>query len=286
MPLPAVKVPDVTQRWAAGRQSWRRHGRFDPDRHVVEPVPEPVAKAFVTGHHYSGTYPAAIHRFGLFDRRQPADDGRPGRLVGVAVFAMPMQAKVLTGPFPDLAPAVESVELSRFVLHDDVPANAESWTLARTFAALHDRGVRGVVSFADLMPRRRADGTTVTPGHVGTIYQATNALYAGRATARTITVLPDGTTLSARAMQKVRRGEQGHAYVTRRLVDLGAAPPDGTVDAAAWLAASLTGIGAVKVRHRGNHRFVFPLGANRRARDRIRIGLPVGDTYPKQPDTT
>jgi hypothetical protein len=31
------------------------------------------------------------------------------------------------------------------------------------------------------------------PGHVGTIYAATNAVYTGRATARTVKLLPDGT---------------------------------------------------------------------------------------------
>lgn len=36
------------------------------------------------------------------------------------------------------------------------------------------------------------------PGHTGTIYAASNAVLTGRATPRTITVLPDGRTLSAR----------------------------------------------------------------------------------------
>ncbi|MDO0929927.1 hypothetical protein QQY24_33040 [Streptomyces sp. TG1A-8] len=70
---------------------------------------------------------------------------------------------------------MESLECSRFVLLDECPANAESWFLARCFDALLARGVRGVVSFADPVPRTDASGAVVAVGHVGTIYLA----YAG-----------------------------------------------------------------------------------------------------------
>ena len=42
-----------------------------------------------------------------------------------------MQRRVLTAVFPDLEPYAESLELSRFVLAESVPANGESWFLAR-----------------------------------------------------------------------------------------------------------------------------------------------------------
>lgn len=64
---------------------------------------------------------------------------------------------------------------SRFVLLDECPGNSESWFLARCFDALLADGVRGVVPFADPVPRRTASGRLVMPGHVGTIYQG----YAG-----------------------------------------------------------------------------------------------------------
>lgn len=102
------------------------------------------------------------------------------RLVGVAVFGVPVQRAVLSSALPTLEPYRESQELSRFVLLDEVPANAESWFLARCFGELRDAGVRGVVSFADPVPRRAADGTVLAPGHVGIIYQAAGAAYAGR----------------------------------------------------------------------------------------------------------
>lgn len=261
-----------------GRQSWRHlsEGGFDATRYVVEPVPEADAKAFVVARHYSRSYPAALHRLGLFD----VADGQP-RLVGVAVFGIPVAAAVLRNAFPTLQPYSESVELSRFVLLDECPANSESWFLARCFEHLLAAGVRGVVSFADPMPRRDADGHTVAAGHVGTIYQASNAIYAGRGTARTLTVLRDGTVLNARAAQKVRASEQGQAYVTARLTALGASAPRQGQDPGEWLRTALAATGAAQVRHRGAHRYLFPLGRTRRDRARIRLGFTALPGYPK-----
>jgi hypothetical protein len=57
-----------------------------------------------------------------------------------------------------------------------------------------------VVSFADAVARVVA-GRTLFVGHVGTIYQASNAVLTGRSTRRYITVLRDGTSPSDRAQQ-------------------------------------------------------------------------------------
>lgn len=83
------------------------------------------------------------------------------------------------------------------MLLPECPGNSESWFLARCFRALLSHGVRGVVSFADPVPRRTASGALIMPGHMGTIYAATNAVYAGRATARTVKLLPDGTVFNS-----------------------------------------------------------------------------------------
>lgn len=111
-------------------------------------------------------------------------------LVGVAVLSVPMRAQVLTDVF-DLEPYTEALELGRFVL-TDTPANAEFWMLSRVFELAADEGLRGLVSFSDPMPRQRevldiaTDGAierrmeTLTPGHVGVIYQATNGRACGR----------------------------------------------------------------------------------------------------------
>jgi hypothetical protein len=57
------------------------------------------------------------------------------------------------------------------------------------------QGLCGVVSFSDPVPRRTAAGTLVFPGHIGTIYQASNAEYLGRRTPCRI-LLPEGRLLS------------------------------------------------------------------------------------------
>ncbi|MGW5657222.1 Mom family adenine methylcarbamoylation protein [Streptomyces humi] len=218
-------------------------------------------------------------QFGMYDV-----SGAERRLCGVAVFGVPVSTAVLTNPLPGLQPFTQSVECSRFVLLPECPGNSESWFLARTFDALLADGVLGVVSFADPVPRRSASGRLVMPGHVGTIYAATNAVYTGRATPRTVKLLPDGTTFHDRTAQKIRRREQGHEYATARLVALGAPPPRPGADPAVWLREALAAVGIRRIRHRGAHRFVFRLGRTRQEREAIELGFPALRPYPKQPD--
>ncbi|MEU0949847.1 hypothetical protein ABZ379_45405 [Streptomyces canus] len=286
--LPFMDLPEVPtaspwcQRWRERTHSWAhvRDGGFDARRYSVDVITdEETAKGFVLTHHYSGSYPAAIAQFGLYDH---ADGER--RLCGVAVFGVPVSTAVLTKPLPELRPYTESVEASRFVLLDECPANSESWFLANCLNRLLARGVRGVVSFADPVPRRTASGVLVMPGHVGTIYAATNAEYAGRATARTVKLLPDGTVFHDRTAQKIRRQEQGHHYAEAQLVTLGAPVLRAGCDPAVWLRQALVAVGARNVRHRGAHRYVWRLGRTRREREQIKLGLPALRPYPKMTD--
>lgn len=154
----------------------------------------------------------------------------------------------------------------------EVPGNAGSWFLARVFEAAAERGLRGVVAFADPVPRHVA-GRVLFAGHPGQVYTAANAAYLGRATARTLIVLPDGAVLSARSAQKVRAGERGHAHVERQLVQLGATPRRPHAGRAAWLTDALNEIGATRLRHGGNHRYAFRLGSTARLRARVRLGM-------------
>jgi hypothetical protein len=139
--LPELRVDGPwCQRWRDRRYSWRHRsdGGFDPDRYRVAPIEEAAAKAFVTAHHYSGTYPAAVRRYGMWD--QPT-----GQLVGVAVYGVPMSLRVLTNVLPDLEPLTESLELSRFVPLDGpgnqdsersrVRCNRRRWTVRATGAS-------------------------------------------------------------------------------------------------------------------------------------------------------
>ncbi len=248
-------------------------GRFTGCGYTVEPIgDDTTARAFVLAHHYSGSYVAARRRFGLYHR---------GELVGVAVYSNPAALAVLTCVLPELNPRCESVELGRFVLLDEVPGNAESWFLARCHEQLLAGGVAGIVSFSDPVPRRLPSGELVSPGHVGTIYQATNAVYTGKSDRRTLWVLPDGTIFNGQALQKIRQRKQGHVYAERQLIRWGARPMRAGEDPKVWLREARTACGVTTFRHPGCHRYVFALGRNDRARKQVRIALPA-QPYPKK----
>lgn len=253
------------QRWRAGRDSYRPAGEvIDPRAFEVAAIGEDrVAKAFVVDHHYSASYPAARFRFGLY---------LGAELVGVSVFSHPASDKVLTSVFPGVA--LESVELGRFVLLDDVPANGETWFLGRCFELLRREALLGVVSFSDPVARRRADGSVVFPGHIGTIYQAHNGLYLGRSTPRSLHLLPDGTVFSARTAQKIRSRDRGWRYSAAVLERHGAAPLSPEEDAGAWLRLWLPRL-TRPLRHPGNHRYAWALAR------RVRRHLPEAQAYPK-----
>ena len=98
---------------------------FDPTQFGVEILRDRDAKAFVTGHHYSGSYPAARLAVGLMRRSGVG----ASRLVGACVFGVPMNERSVPryiGVEPN-----NGVELSRLVLLDEV---------------LADKVLRGVVS--------------------------------------------------------------------------------------------------------------------------------------------
>jgi hypothetical protein len=138
--------------------------------------------------------------------------------------------------------------------------NGETWFLNHAFREYAAAaGIRGVVSFSDPVARTTAAGETVFLGHIGGIYQASNARYCGRSTPRTLCLLPDGTVLSARALQKVRKLECGHDYVERVLVGHGARPRLDGQDPRRWLREALDAACVRRARHPGNHR-VGPAG--------------------------
>jgi hypothetical protein len=251
------------QRWRDRRGSYRHPGEvIDTSAHEVAPIAhDTTARAFVEQHHYSGSYPAARFRFGLY---------RGPELVGVAVFSHPVNNKTLTSVFP--GEATDSVELGRFVLLDGVPGNGETWFLARCFAALRAEGLNGVVSFSDPLARTDASGNAIFGGHVGTIYQASNGVYLGRGTARTLRLLPSGRVLNDRAIQKVRARERGWRYVVADVVAAGAPEPGDDLDG--WLRMALPAVTRT-FRHPGNHKYAWALArAARRA-------LPASLPYPK-----
>jgi hypothetical protein len=233
------------QRWRRGRSSYRPAGEpIDPTRYGVELLAgDTTPRDFVIRHHYMGSYPAARCRVGLYRMRE---------LVGVAVFSVPASEKVL----PKWLPGLRGVDLGRLVLLDDVPANGETWFLARALKVVRgELGVDAVMSMSDPFVRTAVDGTVVKPGHVGVIYQALGARYLGRSNRNTIYVAPDGRTFNNVAQSKLRTGRRGRAYAAGQVLDLGGPERDGDESAHEWLARAREGWR--RVRHPGNHVYAW-----------------------------
>lgn len=258
-------IVGACQRWRERRGTYRPAGETISTRAwEVAPIDDDrTARAFVQHHHYSGSYPAARERFGLYSSS--------GVLSGVAVFSVPAQPKAL-----DVLPGDRDScgELGRLVLLDAVPANGESWFVARCFELLRREGWTGVLSHADPVSRSTAAGVAVFPGHIGTIYQALNGRHVGRTGPRTLRLLPDATVLSARAMSKIRKREKGWRYAAAILERHGAEPLRETEDAAAWLRLWYSRL-TRPMRHGGNLKYAWAL------RSRDRRHLPAGLPYPK-----
>lgn len=166
------------------------------------------------------------------------------------------------------------------MLLDQVPGNGESWFVARCFRLLRAEKpeVEGVVSYCDPVERRGDDGQIVMPGHVGTVYQALNAKYRGRGSARTLWVGPAGQFISERALSKLRQGDSGADYAEQQLRSIGAPPRARGENACAWW-SRIKSHGCLRsIRHPGNHVYVFGLTASARQR----LGAADPGVYPKR----
>lgn len=257
----------VTQRWRKRKARYRPAGETINPRHYEVAVldDEKLAKEFVAENHYLETLPPVRRRFGLYRRT---------RLVGVAIFTVPTSYKAITKFFGSTDHKAY-MDLGRFVLLHEVESNGESWFLARCLHLLRKQGVPGVMTFADPEPRRGAQGSIVFPGHIGTCYQALNATFYGRATARTLRLFPDGSSFNDRTASKLRKGEKGLRYACKFLEQRGAEPvPEDRETRARWFKFWRERL-TRGYRHRGNLRYVFALDPQ------LRKHIPPGLPYPR-----
>jgi hypothetical protein len=257
----------LSQRWNSGRDSYRPAGETIQTRkyEVAEIELDRTAKRFVQRHHYSGSMPPARRRYGLY---------RGSELVGVAVFAVAQNYATYRGLPGDRDTCLD---LGRFVLLDDVPANGETWCLARCFDLLRRDGFVTVVSFSDPARRTNASGVEVFGGHVGTIYQAHNAVYLGRSKPERKWMRPDGRVIPGRALTKIRQRRRGQRYAVQELVELGAKPLGPDEDAHAWVEHWIPRL-CRPLRHPGNHKYAWAL--DRRDRRHMPRSLPFPKVLP------
>lgn len=243
----------VCQRWRQRRDAYRPAGEvIDPQRYDVVTLQRADAKAFVLAHHYAASFPAARFCVGLF---------RSGELVGVFALSHPASEAALDVLLPEGGDG--RAELGRLVLRDDVPANGESYFVARAFELARREGFTAICSRAD-----------PAFGHVGTVYQATNGVYLGQARRRTRRVFADGSVLSDRVLSKLRAKEDGWERERDKLVARGAPPPRRGQLWARWVKVARDAL-TTPVRHPGTHCYAWAL-------DRaLRRHLPPSQAYPK-----
>lgn len=182
--------------------------------YAVAAIPATIGKKFIVQHHYSKGVHNGPMCFGLM---------KNGTLVGVCAFAAPSSENVRASLFGE--EYKDSVtELHRLVLLDEVPKNAESFFIVRALRELKKQRpyYRAVISFAD-----------PTQNHVGTIYQATNAIFCGSSSPATFYLDADG---------RLRHPRQNGKNVT------------------AEMAAEL---GWTPTKREGKYRYVYLLGENK-----------------------
>lgn len=251
---------DFSQRWRGRRPSYRPSGEtIDTRRLAVASIDEGTAKRYVVEHHYSGTYPAARCRVGLY-RKLPFE---ADRLVGVAVFSVSAQPRALGAYFGDVG---DGCELGRFVLDDDVEGMGETWFLSRAFGVLRSekRSVEVVLSYSDPVERKSAAGVLVKPGHVGGIYLAHNAVYFGRAAKQKLLIAPDGRCLSRRSLNKVAVEDRGWRGVCEMIETMGG-PARAIGESGDSYHRRVMASGTFRVMHHpGNHAWGWALTAAKR----------------------
>ena len=269
--LELLPASGLCQRWRERKARWYRdHAgapRLDPRRYHVEPITQAAAAAWLARHHYLRTLAGRQWLYGLLDDRAPDP---AAALVGVAVFG-PGMPHVLPALFPGLRRHQDSTELVRFGLIDRVPADGETHFLGAVFRLLAREGVAAVASFSDPVVRRAADGRLIAPGHVGTVYQAANAVYTGRTAPVVYRLFPaDAALLHPRLLAKYRAGAPNAGSVERALVGHGAPPRTPDEDRARYLERQLPRL-TRPFRHAGLHRYAFVFGPHAGA---VRLALP------------
>jgi len=196
-------------------------------------IPSKLGKEFVKKHHYSKGIHNGPMCYGLF---------REESLVGVLAFATPSSEAVCSSVF-GVERKRSVTELHRLVLLDEAPRNSESFFISRVLKMLkRDRPYySAVLSFADS-----------TEGHVGTVYQACNALYCGM-TAASVFYL-DGSG-------RLRHPRQNGVNVTR---------------------AAAGDMGWTPVKRQAKHRYLFLLPSSKREKREMLSALKLQVfPYPK-----
>jgi hypothetical protein len=219
----------------------------------VKPIDQKDASQFVEKH-YLGKFPSiSNYYFGVFIN---------GELIGCVIYGPPTSQHVAPHLSRDetgqsLVQQDEIYELQRLFIND-VPGlkNIESSVLAKSNRLLHDlnKRVKVVITYAD-------PGT----GHVGAIYQATNAIYQGKGDDR------ERWMINRNEKDFVIRDKQLHSmlHAAKKSHLIGGSAED----------ILKSGLPVFRKKIEGKHRYIYIL----RDRKRIEANLKVkSQPYPKK----
>ncbi len=205
-----------------------------PSTLVIRQVDAATLRGVIASYHYSGRMPDAV---------QECYAGYYGTTFAGGIAFGPGAASV-RNELPDLTPQ-QVRELVRLWSPDGMPRNTESRLIGAALRML--RSIRLVVSFSD-----------PAEGHVGTVYQATNAVYLGLSGNGSRYLDPDGNRVHSR-LASVFRMRHSEKYGTLTNAEIAAAE--------GWVSQS-TG---------GKHRYAWALGSRADRRILASLALP----YPK-----
>lgn len=153
---------------------------FFERKYTVRPISHPDARDFFTANHYAkgcGNAPSAI--YGLFERIH---------LIGAIMFQRPGSEATCSQVY-GVDHKLCVTGLHRLAILDVTPKNAESWFIGRAFDFLryYRPDFKATLIYAD-----------PSAGHVGGIYQASNARYYGLSKREKRFETPDGGRRSRR----------------------------------------------------------------------------------------
>ena len=276
-----LDIVEWAQRWSHKRERWvAHHTLMRPELYGVEELSYSDATAYLRTHHYAKNPAPAVARYGLY--RSQGGVLLPA-LVGVITYGEGMGDQVLgkwtaCSAVRDVEGVRGALECNRLVLGEEEPYNAESWFATRAQRALIEARpqLAAILSFADPMERVNAAGETFKPGHIGGIYKALGWSYEGRSEARYLTMVrATGDVISARTISKLCSDTKGWQYATRQL--------EGACDLKRWqgesgksfLARCKASGRLVKVRHPGNHAYVWQRDKKRPTKPLVALPYPV-----------
>ena len=274
-----LDLVEWAQRWSHKRERWvPHHAVMDVRLYGVEELDYTTSCDYLRTHHYAHNPAPAVARYGLYKTRGGV---LKPELVGVITYGEGMGDYVLNawcGVGPVREGVVGALECNRLVLAEEEPYNAESWFATRAQRALIEAHpqLHAILSYADPVERRNAAGEVFKPGHIGGIYKALGWSYEGRAKPRTHVVdLLTGDVVSERTISKLRKGERGWQYATRELEQAtGLTRWQGESGESFWVRCVASGrLG--KVRHPGNHVYVWQRDKRRPTKPMHGLPYPV-----------